>query len=215
MQRGRIEDILQLAMKTQPPIMRGAAQLQARLHVPPGHVSITQKVQVAGTIKISGVEFANPRLQDRIDGLSMRAQGRPDEAKVASQDKRAEVASQLSANFSLANAITKIDDLQYEVPGAHIRLQGVYSLDGNVFEFGGRLRTDAKASQMVTGWKSALLKPLDGFLGGKGGSGLDLPISINGVKGDVSFSIHDSRQTADQMAAQIEAHAHPNKSAPR
>ena len=40
-------------------------------------------------------------------------------------------------------------------------MDGVYSLDGNVFEFKGHVRTDAMASQMVTGWKSALLTPFD------------------------------------------------------
>jgi hypothetical protein len=214
MQRGRIEDLLQVAMKTQPPMMRGAAQLQAHVHIPPGHESVSQKIQLAGTIRIAGVEFTNAHLQDRIDGLSMRAQGRPEEAKAASSDHQAEVASQLAADFTLAEATVKVSSLQYDLPGAHLHLVGVYSLDGNVFEFGGRVHTDAKASQMVAGWKSMLLKPLDGFLAGKSGSGVDLPLSINGVKGDYTFGFHDTHESADQMAAQLAAHAHPNKAEP-
>jgi hypothetical protein len=211
MPHGRIEDLLEIGMKTQPPVMRGGATLQAKVHIPPGHVSVVQKMQIAGSLKIAGVEFTNTKLQDRIDGLSMRAQGHPDEAKSAANDRKAEVASQLDADFTLANAMMKVPSLHYEVPGARVQLDGVYSLDGEVFEFTGRVHTDAKASQMVTGWKSMLLKPLDGFLGGKGGGGLDLPLSINGVKGDVSLGFHDIHQTPDQMATQMQNRTHPSK----
>ncbi len=213
MPHGRIEDLLEIGMKTQPPVMRGAVQMQARLHIPPGHVRVSQKMQIAGSLKIAGVEFTNTHLQDRIDGLSLRAQGRPEDVKSAASDHKAEVASQLAADFTLADAMMKVPSLHYEVPGAQVQLEGVYSLDGNVFEFGGHVHTDAKASQMVTGWKSMLIKPFDGFLGGKSGSGVELPVSINGVKGDVSFGLHSNHQTPDQMATQMRSQAHANKSA--
>ncbi len=213
MPAGRIEDLLRLGMKTQPPVMRGAVTMQTRLHVPPGHESVARKLQLAGLLGISGVEFTNAQLQDRIDGLSMRAQGRPREVKLAGSDHKAEVASRMTMDFSLANAMIEVSSLHYEVPGAKVQMAGAYSMDGNLFDFEGHVQTDAKASQMVTGWKSLLLKPLDGFLGGKNGGGLDLPLSINGVKGDVSFGLHDSHQTPDQMAAQMESRAHPKKQA--
>jgi hypothetical protein len=56
---------------------------------------------------------------------------------------------------------------------------------------------------MVTGWKSALLKPFDGVFA-KNGAGLELPISVNGSGGDFSFGLHDSKLTANQMAEQME-----------
>lgn len=37
------------------------------------------------------------------------------------------------------------------------------SLDGATFDFHGLLKTDAKLSQMTTGWKSILLKAVDPF----------------------------------------------------
>jgi hypothetical protein len=71
-----------------------------------------------------------------------------------------------------------------------------------LFEFKGHVRTQATASQMVTGWKSWLLKPVDPFLK-KNGAGLELPISISGTKGDVHFglALHGSADESNQAMA--------------
>ncbi len=211
MPHGHIEDMLQLGMKTEPPVMRGVVSMHARLHIPPSQtqvdpIPVPQRMQLAGNLSIRGVEFSNSKLQDRIDGLSMRAQGKPEEVRTAGSDRRAEVASQMRVGFALSNAMMMVDSLYYEVPGATVNLHGVYSLDGNIFEFKGRVRTEARASQMVTGWKSLLLKAVDPFLA-KNGAGLELPISISGTKGDVRFGLamHDADESPKAMAADVRA----------
>ncbi len=203
MPRGRIEDVLNLAVKADQPIMRGAMTMQAKLHIPPGPVSVVDKLQLVGTVTIKGVEFTNKGVQDKVDGLSMRAQGKPQEVKEASHNNQPEVASQMTVQFVMSGGLLKAESLQYELPGAHVQMVGVYAMDRHTFEFDGHVRTDAKASQMVTGWKSALLKPFDGILA-KNGAGLELPISVNGSGGNFSFGLHDSKLTADQMAEQME-----------
>jgi hypothetical protein len=206
MPHGRIEDMLELGMKTSPPVMRGVLTMKAKLHIPPGDVRVPQKMQLSGNLKIDGVAFGNPKLQDRIDGLSLRAQGKPNEVKTASNDRKAEVTSTMVVNFSLANAMMTVNTLNYEVPGAKVLLTGVYSLDGSLFEFKGHVRTDATASEMLTGWKSTLMKPFDGFFK-KGDAGVQLPIEVSGTKGDVKFGLamHDANESAKDMAADIKA----------
>jgi len=56
-------------------------------------------------------------------------------------------------------------------------------------------------SQMVTGWKSALLTPFDPIFR-KHGKGLVLPVSIGGVKNDVHFGLamHGADETPQQIA---------------
>ena len=49
------------------------------------------------------------------------------------------------------------------------------------FDFAGTARTQATASQMLTGWKSILAMPLDRLLK-KDGAGLEVPIKISGTK---------------------------------
>ena len=188
MPHARIEDMLLLGVKTSPPLMHGALTMQAKLHIPPGHVRVAQKLELVGTFTIHGVDFTNPKVQDRIDSMSMRAQGRPQDAGAAGSDRQAEVQSEMTAHFNLAQGVISVSDLNYQIPGALVLMNGVYSTDGNQFEFKGHVRTQATASQMVTGWKSWLLKGVDPFLQ-KNGAGLELPISISGAKGDVDFRL--------------------------
>ncbi len=203
---GHIQDLLQLGMKTEPPVMRGVVALRAKLHIPPGDVRVAQKMQIAGDLRVQSVEFTNAKLQDRIDGLSLRAQGKPQEVKAVSHDGKAEVASQMSIDFTLANAVLLAKSLRYQVPGAQVQLAGVYSLDGKVFEFRGHVRTEATASQMVSGWKSTLIRPFDGLLK-KNGAGVELPIAVSGASGDVKFGLamHGADETAEQIAADVRA----------
>ncbi|HEY1742067.1 MAG TPA: hypothetical protein VGG18_02805 [Granulicella sp.] len=188
MPHARIEDMLVLGVKSTPPLMRGALTMHAKLHIPPGHVRVAQKLELVGTFAINGVEFSNPKIQDRVDSLSMRAQGRPQDAGTAGKDRQAEVQSEMKAHFNLAQGVISVNNLNYQIPGALVLMNGVYSTDGNQFEFKGHVRTQATASQMVTGWKSWLLKGVDPFLQ-KNGAGLELPISISGTKGDVDFRL--------------------------
>ena len=70
-----------------------------------------------------------------------------------------------------------------------MNLQGVYSLDGKKFDFFGKVRTEAKLSQMVsTWWKSLLLKPVDPFFA-KNGAGVEVPVKVTGTNGDPKFGL--------------------------
>jgi hypothetical protein len=206
MPNGRIEDMLELGMKTEPPVMRGSLTMQAKLHIPPGPVRVAQKMQITGDLHINNVEFSNPKLQDRVDALSMRAQGKPQDVKAAGSDRTPEVASQMAVSFSIANAMMTAPSLQYQMPGAKVLMSGAYSLDGSIFEFKGHVRTDATASQMLTGWKSTLVKPFNGLLS-KHGAGVELPVAVSGVKGDVKFGLALSgvNESTQDMAADVKA----------
>jgi hypothetical protein len=202
---GRMQDFLELGVKTRPPLMNGIISMKAHLHIPPGDERVPQKIQLAGTFQLHDVRFNNPSIQDKVDGLSARAQGKPKEVAAYSTDKEAEVSSMMSAKFALGHGLMTVDGLHYQIPGALVLMNGVYSLDGNIFEFKGHVRTQATASQMVSGWKSWLLKPVDPFLE-KNGAGLQLPISISGTQGDVHFglALHGTaEESSKQMAADL------------
>jgi hypothetical protein len=206
---GRIQDFLELGVKTRPPLMNGIIGMKAHLHIPPGDARVPQKVQLAGTFQLHDVRFNNPAIQDKVDGLSARAQGKPKEVAADSTDREAEVRSMMSASFALGHELMTVDGLHYQIPGALVLMNGVYSLDGNVFEFKGHVRTEATASQMVTGWKSWLLKPVDPFLK-KNGAGVQLPISISGTQGDVHFGLA-LHGTAEESSKQMEQDLKTNR----
>jgi hypothetical protein len=75
------------------------------------------------------------------------------------------------------------------VPGAKIALSGVYNLNGETLDFHGTARLDAHVSQMVTGWKSILLKPVDPFFA-KHGAGTELPVAITGTRANPQIGMH-------------------------
>ena len=210
MPHGRIEDLLELGMKSSPPIMRGNVTLNAKLHIPPGDVRVAQKIQLSGNIHIQSVEFTNPKLQDRIDSLSMRAQGHPGDSKAAGSDLKPEVASQMTVDFSLGNALLLVPSLHYEVPGGAAQLHGAYLVNGSAYQFLGHISTDATASQMVTGWKSVLLTPFDPLFK-KHGKGLELPVSISGKGNDVKFGLamHGVDATPQQIANDLHTTLQP------
>jgi len=203
---GHIDDVLYLGMKSQPPVMRGGVTMHSKIHIPPGKVRVVQKIELAGTLSINNATFTNPRIQNRLDGLSVRAQGHPEDVATASSDKIAEARSNLKTTFSLGHGQMTLSKVDYTMPGVDLILDGVYSMDASAFEFKGHVRTDAKASQMVSGWKHFLLKPIDPFLS-RNGAGVELPISITGQKNDVHFGLafKDADATPEEMRQDLKA----------
>ncbi len=187
--RARIEDLLTVAVKTSPPIMRGGIVMQAHLSLPPGKESVSKKVRLNGNFTIRDVTFSNPSLQNTVDMISMRAQGRAEDANAASADR---VESTLNGNFNQNNAVIDFSTLDYAMPGATVDLTGQYSLDGLRFEFKGDVRTQATLSEMTTGWKSLLLMPFDPLLK-HNGAGVDLPVTISGTKSAPKFGVDIKR----------------------
>ncbi|HEY2000962.1 MAG TPA: hypothetical protein VGG80_01525 [Acidobacteriaceae bacterium] len=183
---GQIRDFLNLAVKTQPPIMSGALQMKAKLNIPPGKQSVTQKIGVRGNFVLTRIHFTNPAVEDKVDMLSLRAQGKPDEAHAGAPD----VHSQIRGAFNLSSGRMVFSNLDYALPGAAVQLAGHYTLDGKQFDFTGKVRTDAKLSEMVsTWWKSLLLKGVDPFFH-KNGAGAEIPIKISGTNTAPKFGLN-------------------------
>jgi hypothetical protein len=168
--------------------MTAAMTMHAKLHIPPGSERVAAKIQLAGKVTEHAITFTNPKVQDQLDGLSMRAQGHPKDAGAAGSDGKPEVASTLTADFIFANEKATFSAVQFTLPGAQIQLTGDFAVHGELFDFKGHVRTDATASHMTTGWKAMLLKPVDPFLK-KNGAGLELPIEISGTKDNVHFGL--------------------------
>jgi len=187
MDQGRIEDILTLGFKTTPPLMNGTLGLHAKLSIPQGHVPVSQKMKLDGDFSIAGATFNNPKVQDKVDMLSLRAEARPKEANPTGASGNV-VASHMTGNISIADREIDVSQLQYDLPGAQVLLDGDYTMDGKTFEFHGLVRTKATLSHMTTGIKSALLKPVDPFFH-KNGAGAQIPVKISGTKDEPHFGL--------------------------
>jgi hypothetical protein len=182
---GRIQDFLELGVKTTPVVMTGRLAMKTKLHIPPGKQSVTRKIGLKGGFTLRQIHFTNPEVEDKVDMLSLRAQGDPKAAKPGAEDVHSEMVGQ----FVLGGGKLSFSKLNYTLPGATVGLTGEYSLDGDRFEFAGKVRTDAKVSQMVAStWKSILLKPVDPFFK-KNGAGAEIPVKISGTKSAPKFGL--------------------------
>jgi hypothetical protein len=182
---GRIQDFLQLAVKTQPAVMTGVLAMKTKLHIRPGQESVTRKLELKGTFGLKQIHFTNPDVQDKVDMLSLRAEGHPKEAKPGAED----VPSRMTGRFSMGDGKLTLEALEYILPGATVQLHGVYTLDGKKFDFTGKVRTKAKLSQMVASrWKSWALKIADPFFH-KHGAGAEIPVKVTGTNTAPKFGL--------------------------
>jgi hypothetical protein len=197
MDRGRIEDMLVLGMKSNPTLMRGGLALKMHFTLPPGPLSVSRKMRLAGTFAIHDAFLNDAKMQQQLDTMSERAKGKPHLANA--QDAEV-VGSSVSGKFSQANAVIDVSELNFDIPGAQALMDGQMQLVGSTFEFHGKVRTQATASQMTTGWKSLLLGPFDKLLK-KNGAGVELPIKVTGTRSTYDLRLdfpHDTRPPQGQ-----------------
>ena len=139
---GRIQDFLQLAVKTEPVVMTGRVAMKAKLHIRPGKESVSRKLGLQGGFTLRQIHFTNPEVEDKVDMLSLRAQGDPKDAKPGAED----VHSRMQGKFVMGEMEGCTSrNLLYTLPGGTVQLSGVYSLDGEEFDFS-RQGADARRS---------------------------------------------------------------------
>lgn len=171
----RIQDILALAMKSDPPILTGPAKIKAKLFLPPGKVKVLEKMILDGEVGVDDAKWTSPTVREKLESLSRHAEGKPGD------DDAGSAVSDLKGKFHLEKGVITFSSLTFSVPGASIDLAGTYDLRGGAIDLSGQLRMDAKLSQTVTGTKSFFLKAIDPFFK-KDGAGAVIPISISGTR---------------------------------
>jgi hypothetical protein len=178
----RLEDLLPLAMKGDKPLINGAANFQTRIEVPAGEEDLLDKLLLNGSVDVGGAHFAEPGIQEKIDDLSRKGQGKPEDKSIEN------VVSHLRGHFAVRNARAAFSDLELDMPGAALNLSGSYDLRTEVLDFHGHARLDAKLSQTTTGAKSFFLKGVDPFFR-KSGGGSSIPIKITGTRSKPAFGL--------------------------
>jgi len=180
-----MQDFLDLAVRTEPAVMTGSITTKTKLHIRAGKESVTQKLALDGRFSVQDIHFTNPKVQDKVDMLSLRAQGEPKKAKPGAQDAR----SELAGTFQMRNGMISFSNLIYVLSGARVHLGGEYSLDGQQFDFDGKVLTEASLSQMVDSpLASVMLKALSPFFKTQTG-GAQIPVSIRGTKSAPKFGL--------------------------
>ena len=209
---GSVQDFLALAVKTRPVLLTAQMSASAQLHLRPGHESVMQRLALHAHFSLRQIHLANPAFQQKIDQLSLRAQGLPAQAAAAlAHPGQAVVSSAMSGQLELSGGRMNFDTLNYTVPGAEIQMQGVYSLDGDQFDFHGKVRTEAQASGMVQSWwKQILLHAVDKYLS-RNGAGVEIPFTVHGTRSVPQFGLDFDQFLRDRQAAGTGAPAAPTR----
>ncbi len=185
--RGRLEDLLRLAVAAPSPPMTGALRLKTSFVLPPGDVDVVKKLRLDGRFTLGGTRFASDTVQEKINELSRRGQGRPDDVNAS-----AHVSSRFDGRFKLSAGKLEIPEVRFDVPGALVQLAGDYVLEREDIDFKGTLFMDAKVSDTTTGIKRVLLKVVDPLFRRDGG-GSAIPIRITGTRANPSFGLDKGR----------------------
>ena len=181
--RGRIEDFLRLATDSPVPILNGNLEVKTKLHIPPGHAPVHERIRLDGNFVLDDAQFTSLPVQKKIRDLSLRGQGKTDQLKSAEEEK---IKSHVEGRFVLDAGVLTIPSVTYRVPGADIHMHGTYRTRGETLDFTGVAKMQATISQMVGGWKGILLKPVDRFFK-KNGAGAEIPIYIAGTRDNPKF----------------------------
>ncbi len=190
--RDRIEDLLRLALKSGKQILAGWVTYKARLEIPPGEGPISDRLKLDGHFAVSSATFSNQDVQAKLAELSRRGRGKPQERR------QLNVLSDLKGQFSLRNSVMTLSNLNFDVPGAAVHLNGTYALRGGALDFRGSLALDASVSQMTTGIKSVLLRSIDPLFR-HGNKGTFLPIAVTGTEDHPSFQVDFKRALTQNL----------------
>lgn len=185
MPKGDMRDLLRLAVKG-PPFLEGRIHMQADIKIPPLTGPVKEKLFLEGDFDLENAKFLRSNIQSQIDSLSRHGQGQPKNQEID------QVASNMKGSFRLENQVMTFGILSFEVPGAAVAVEGDYNLASDAVDFHGTLALNARLSEMVTGWKRWLLKPVDPFFE-KHGAGTYLHIKVDGTSHQPSFGLDRGR----------------------
>jgi hypothetical protein len=168
-------ELLRFVSKAAQPPASGTLMIDAALDLPQGPENILDRVTIEGSVRAERVKFTNRGVQDKIDELSRRGQGRPTDMSID------EMASRMSTKFALADGVFTYQGLSFNVEGATVTLDGTHSLRSKSVRLAGVVLLSATVSRTQTGFRSWLLKPFDPLFR-KNGAGTRLAIRVEGTQ---------------------------------
>jgi AsmA-like C-terminal region len=183
----RLEDLLRLAVKSGKAPLSGQIRFTTKFLLPPGDQDIADKLKLDGKFAIDDSRFNSLNVQQKVEALSRRGRGEPEETDGGS------VVSDFAGRFSLDAGVMRFSNLSFSTPGAEVHLNGTYGLRPETLNFAGRLELDAKLSETTTGVKSFLLRAVDPLFRRDGKRGSSLPIKITGSRQEPAFGLDIGR----------------------
>ena len=186
--RGHLEDVLALAIKSAKPVMTGTITMSTHLVIPATDAAVVDKLQLAGNFELAQAHFTNLNVQRRINTLSRKGRGDDDSAP----DDGGSAVSNVRGRFVMRDAMIKFSQLTFSVDGAIVQLADTYNVRGQTIDFAGDLLLDASLAEMTSGIKALAAHFAQPFFKRKGG-GSKIPIRISGTREKPAFGLDVKR----------------------
>lgn len=197
---GRIQDLLRLFVKEDPPPMTGAIVFRAHVDLPKTDQPFLKRVRLRGDFGITGAQYTKPSTQQKVDILSARSRGLADQVEDAQdKDKKtggdsvdddlARVVSNLKGHVELRDGIAHFTNTSFDVPGATALVAGTYDLLTRQIDLRGTVQIQTQLSKATTGVKSFLLKIVQPLTRKNAQKGATLALHVTGTYGHPSFSV--------------------------
>jgi hypothetical protein len=200
-QRGRVQDLLRLFLKGEPPMV-GAVVFRAGVVLPPTPSPFLKRVELTGDFGIAGAQYTNSDTQRNLDIASAKARGEADKIeddqdadKKKGTDKTDQdlehVVSNVKGHVMVRDGVATFSHLSFDVPGASAKLKGTYSLLNQQINMSGVVLIDAQLSKTTTGAKSFLLKIVQPLTRKKKstGTGSVVALKVTGTYSNPSFLV--------------------------
>jgi len=156
MNAARVEDLLRLAVKGDQPGMTGGLTVSTSFVLPPGDRDVIEKLKLEGTFAVATARFTRAAVQAKVNEFSTKARGVRDETPDP-------VVSNFSGRFAMNNGVIRFSNVSFSMPGARVSLAGQYVMASAALDFRGTVNLDARLSAMTTGFKSVLVRLIDGL----------------------------------------------------
>jgi AsmA-like C-terminal region len=179
-QDARVEDLLRLFVTADQPPLAGPIVLRAHAVVPPERRPFLERLRLTGEFNISDAEFSHAPTRSKVDVLSAKAHGQKHDVEIAPSD--------LKADVTLHDAVARLSQASFRVPGAIAQGGGTYNVETQAIDLRGKLAMRASLSKAAGGIKSVFLFPLDPFFK-KGNAGAVLPVRMTGTYSHPVFKV--------------------------
>jgi hypothetical protein len=170
-----LAEFLKLVSNVGTPPAEGTISVDTAFDLRQGSAKVLDRLAMEGSVAAKRLQFTSPEVQEKIDELSRRAQGRPGDEAIN------EVASRVASKFSLSKGVLTYHGLSFDVEGASVRLNGNHALKSRELALSGEVLLTASASRTIKGIKGWLLRPFDPLFR-KNGAGTRLVISVEGTQ---------------------------------
>jgi hypothetical protein len=184
--KARVEDLLRLALKSDPPPLSGPIELETALRIEPGDAPVIRRLHLNGRFTIRQARFARTDIQKTLARVSSITAGQS-----VGGEEGSSVAANLMGRFTLEDGTLRFARVSFEVPGTAVRLAGSYGIESGILDLGGTVRIARSIADLapvgVAGWLETLGR-LDKRLK-VDATGTTIPITIKGPRDKPVFRV--------------------------